>query len=160
MTDSGGMPEIRPEANWWGPLAWASYAAGRTTPDIAAQTRLFGHGYVCKQAVLSRGVDSARSSLSDQQKFERGAAPGFPPDDLTEARHPNPSDLAPATKETQYAISRQNSNKGRAYWNLCNYAELRCTAAESGGPQKIASGARLERAWTRTPSVDASSATG
>ena len=58
------------------------------------------------------------------------------------------------------AISRQNSNNGRAYWNLCNYAELRCTAAESGGTQKIASGARLERAGTRAASVDASSATG
>ena len=62
-------------------------------------------------------------------------APGFPPDDLAAARHPYPSDLAPATKATQYAISFQNSNNGRAYWNLCNYAELRCTAAESGGTQ-------------------------
>ena len=162
MTDSGGMPEIRPEANWWGPWpgpasSSASSTAGRTTPDVAARTRLFGHGYVRKQAVLSRGVDSARSSLSDQ-KFEQGAAPGFPPDDLTEARHSYPSDLAPATKETQYAISCQNSNNGRANWNLCNYEELRCTAAQSGGTQKIASGA----AWNGLgpASADASFATG
>ena len=50
----------------------------------------------------------------------------------------------------QCAISCQNSNNGRAYWNLCDYEELRSTAAESGGMRKIAPGARLERTWTRT----------
>ena len=110
MTDSGGMPEIRPEANWWGPLGRGRLprvpplrlggsgkhssgraAVGTPLPNPGA----FAHGCVRKQAVLPPRIDGTQSAPSQLPMFERDAKLGVPLDDSTGARFLCPGDRTP-----------------------------------------------------------------
>ena len=67
-------------------LVDAAMALGRI--DGASQTlpdaELLTYAYVRKEAVLSSQIEGTQSSLSDLMRFEAGAAPGVPLDDVRE----------------------------------------------------------------------------